>query len=307
MSIQFLAADIWRQITTTAKGRTRGTAFVAVPYFGKEGRRLLPLRAGDTLLVNASEAAVKSGQTYPSGLLRLLNEGVKIYTLSNLHAKVYVFGATAFVGSANASASSRDKLHEAVIRMRDAAVALKARRHIQHLCTEPLLGRELERLAKLYREPRRPRRGKRTTRSEKKEEPRMFLAQVSEDEIGTQYEKDLKVGEREARANRQDRHSTIDSVWRRELPYRMGDTVIQVFETAYGALWVYPRAKVINRKIVPRGERKMTIVYLEVPDRPRRRLVCVERYFLKKDRARLRKDGQIHASKFRDTLLEILG
>jgi hypothetical protein len=63
MSIQFLADDIWHEITSTAKGSRRGKAFVAVPYFGEAGSRLLPLREGDTLLVNASEAAVKSGQT----------------------------------------------------------------------------------------------------------------------------------------------------------------------------------------------------------------------------------------------------
>lgn len=307
MSIQFLADDIWHQITLTAKGRRRGTAFVAVPYFGEAGSRLLPLRAGDTLLVNASEPAVKSGQTHPLALRRLLDKGVKLYTLGRLHAKIYVFGATAFIGSANASVSSRDELKEAVVLVRDSSIARAAGAHIQGLCTTPLLRRDLDRLAGLYRPPRRPRGSKGTANSVRLAKPRVFLAQIVEAEVDTEYEKELKTGEREAKAEREESRSTIDTIWRRDLPYRTGDTVIQVFETANRKLWVYPPAKVINRKVVPRANRKMTFVYLEIPDRPRRRLATVEKRFPRKDRARLRKQGPMSEDEFRGRLMQVVG
>lgn len=174
MAIRFLADDIWNQITSTAKAVRRGRAVVAVPYFGEAGSRLLPLKAGDILLVNASDAAVKSGQTHPQALGRLLNKGVKLYTLGTLHAKIYVFGTTVFIGSANASASSRDDLNEAVVRVRDAEVAGAARSHIHSLCITELRARDLARLAKLYRPPRRPGRGDQAASAENQPLPESF-------------------------------------------------------------------------------------------------------------------------------------
>jgi predicted Fe-Mo cluster-binding NifX family protein len=51
------------------------------------------------LVVNASVAAVTSGQTSPQALLALHRKGVRIYSNAQLHAKVYVFGSKAFIGS----------------------------------------------------------------------------------------------------------------------------------------------------------------------------------------------------------------
>ncbi|MBM4023636.1 MAG: hypothetical protein FJ284_15615 [Planctomycetes bacterium] len=307
MSIQFLADDIWHQITLTAKGRRRGTAFVAVPYFGEAGSRLLPLRAGDTLLVNASEPAVKSGQTHPLALRRLLDKGVKLYTLGRLHAKIYVFGATAFIGSANASVSVEGRTEgggrsgEGFVYRQSSRSAHSGPLHDSASEARP------RSLAGLYRPPRRPRGSKGTANSVRLAKPRVFLAQIVEAEVDTEYEKELKTGEREAKAEREESRSTIDTIWRRDLPYRTGDTVIQVFETANRKLWVYPPAKVINRKVVPRANRKMTFVYLEIPDRPRRRLATVEKRFPRKDRARLRKQGPMSEDEFRGRLMQVVG
>jgi hypothetical protein len=309
MSVRFLAENIWKEITDTAEGR-RGTAFVAVPYFGQSGTRLLPLRSGDTLLVNASEAAVSSGQTYPRGLRTLLDRGVKIYTLGNLHAKIYVFGAVAFIGSANASSNSSDELEEAVVQVRDVKVVGEARKHIQGLCTTPLLRRDLDRLATKYQPPKRPgggRQGGKSGAPVKPRKPRLFLAQIEEGEVDTGYDKDFKTGHREAKAKREHSRSIIDAVWRSGLPYRVGDTLIQVLETAGGAMWVYPRAKVINRKVVPRGNRKMTFVYLEFPDQPRQRLATLEKKLPRRHRHRLLKQGPIPEDDFRAKLLELVG
>ena len=42
-------------------------------------------------VVDASEHAVKSGQTNPSELIAFLRSGVEVHSAENLHAKVYVF------------------------------------------------------------------------------------------------------------------------------------------------------------------------------------------------------------------------
>jgi hypothetical protein len=102
---ELLVSDVWsRLIRTHRKGR-RG-AWVAVAYFGKGAARLLRLRKGSQLVVDASENAVKSGLTCPDDLIALLKRGVRIFSIANLHAKVYVFGNAALIGSANASQHS---------------------------------------------------------------------------------------------------------------------------------------------------------------------------------------------------------
>jgi hypothetical protein len=49
----------------------------------------------------------------PREIVRFLKRGVEVHSVANLHAKVYVFGRRAIVGSANVSASSEQHLIEA--------------------------------------------------------------------------------------------------------------------------------------------------------------------------------------------------
>lgn len=76
---RLVVADIWKSLTSSAN-KSRKTAFVAVAYFGKGASKLLPLRANSHLVVDASENAVRSGQTCPSELKRLQSKGVIIYS-----------------------------------------------------------------------------------------------------------------------------------------------------------------------------------------------------------------------------------
>ena len=307
VSVRYLSDNIWSEITKAAKTR-RGPSFVAVPYFGQAGNRLLPLKAGDTLLVNASEAAVKSGQTFPQGLRKLLNRGVKLYTLGSLHAKVYVFGATAFIGSANASSNSKDGLEEAVVRVRDAKVADEARRHIRSLCETPLVHRDLDRLEKTYQPPRRPSGGPTSHPPRRSAKTRYFIAQINEDEIGEECEEALESGDREAKSKRERRNTFLDRFWRNgKMPYRTGDMVIHVFKTRRNALWIYPPGKIIHRQVVPHRRGSTTIVHLEIPDRPRRRLDAVSSKLARRYRARIKKDTLVGDNEFRARLLELLG
>ena len=306
MAVRFLSEGIWKEITAAAKGR-RGRAFVAVPYFGQSGSRLLPLRAGDTLLVNASEASVRSGQTFPRGLRILLNRGVDLYTLGNLHAKIYVLGSTAFIGSANASSNSRDVLEEAVVRVRDTELVGEARRHIQDLCKAPLYYSDLDRLEKLYRPPRRPGGNRKAGTSRRPAKDRYFIAQISEEDIEDECIEALAEGQGAARARRERRGTLIDEFWRNgEMPYRTGDMVIQVFKTKGGAMWVYPPGKIIYRHVVPRGRGFKTIAHLEYPNRPRRRLDTVQGKLARKDRRRIEKDSMVGNNQFRASLLAAL-
>ena len=66
-----------------------------MPYFGTGGAELLPLRPGSLLVVRFDTEAVRSGQTNPSEIIKLLSRSVEIHACRNLHAKVFVFGDTA--------------------------------------------------------------------------------------------------------------------------------------------------------------------------------------------------------------------
>ncbi len=91
MPTALLQHRLWERLTTAVMG-ARGKADVAVAYFGSDGGTLLPLRAGSRLVVDASESAVRSGQTHPEALLKLYRRGVAIYSKPGLHAKVFLVG-----------------------------------------------------------------------------------------------------------------------------------------------------------------------------------------------------------------------
>src|SRR6266478_5228908 len=129
MTAQFITRGVWKSITASAKA-ARKPALVAVAYFGQGASKLMPLPAGSRLVIDASEGAVKSGQTHPADLIRLQKRGVVIYSYPLLHAKVYAFDGFAFVGSARA--------------------------FVRDLCRDELSPGRLDRMQKMYRPPRIP-------------------------------------------------------------------------------------------------------------------------------------------------------
>jgi hypothetical protein len=308
VTVRFLAEGIWKEITAAVK-RRRGKAFVAVPYFGQAGSRLLPLRKGDMLVVNASEAAVRSGQTYPDGLRRLLNRGVQIYSLDNLHAKVYVLGSVAFIGSANASSRSSEGLEEAVVQVRDSKVIEEARRHVLYnLCKERLSRTDLDRLKSKYRPPRLGGHRTKASRPRVGAKARWFIVQLKYDELGEEQQEALDVGEQKAEKLREEPKSTINSMWwRRDVPYRKGDMVIQVVESKSGAIGVYAPAKVISRREIRDGRHRIRAIYVEATDEARRRLDALKKKIPAKYRARLEENGRVADDDFRVSLIEALG
>ena len=129
MAIQFLHSGIWERITALTKKQS-GKCQVAVAYFGKHASELLPLEKGSTLVVDMSRKAVGSGQTNPSEIIKLLKNGVEIHSVENLHAKVFVLGKSAIVGSTNVSQLSAGSLIEAAIETTDAAIVASCKRFV---------------------------------------------------------------------------------------------------------------------------------------------------------------------------------
>ncbi|ABH00292.1 hypothetical protein RHA1_ro10099 (plasmid) [Rhodococcus jostii RHA1] len=104
MGTTFHGPSPWPHITRAI--RTRGPRHAAIAYLGEDAPDLLPLRAGDVLVVNASRAAVRAHATSPFALAYYVAAGVRVLSSPNLHTGVVATSRRAVIGSASASYSS---------------------------------------------------------------------------------------------------------------------------------------------------------------------------------------------------------
>lgn len=143
----------WQRISKLAKRRP-SRCQVAVAYFNAGASDLLPLKRGSTLVVDLSERAVGSGQTKPTEVGKLLKKGVDVYSVENLHAKVFVIGNRALVGSSNASSNSAHRLIEALIDTSETSIVSACRKFVFGLRGEPVTPGQIKRLAKHWHPPK---------------------------------------------------------------------------------------------------------------------------------------------------------
>jgi len=276
--IEFASGNIWTALRAAARRSTRPAA-VAVAYFGKGASKHLPLPAGSRLVVDATESAVKSGQTCPAELKRLLlKRGVIVYSVGNLHAKVFVLGSTAFVGSANASNHSANTLIEALVCTTDPQVVKAARTFVQDLCLQELGPEELDRLQGIYRPPRGPLVNS-LPLSRKKRTPaldRLRIVQLERQDWPEGAEGVQEAGTTAAKKHmsRPRRHLLDDFFWTGKCPVQLGENVVQIVKEHSGARLVDPPARVVHMIEWQKGLTKYTFVYLE---RAKRRRMEVRR------------------------------
>ncbi|MDH6284600.1 phospholipase D-like domain-containing protein [Prescottella agglutinans] len=152
MTPGFVGGRTWGEIAA-AVGSAR-QRHAAVAFLGVDAPDILPMRRGDTLVVNASDSAVRSRATSPDAIRKYLEAGVRVYNERDLHAKVIATSQRAVVGSANASARSRDLALEAVVITEDPTVVTEVKRFVTGLAEDPkrLTAQDLPRLQKLWEE-----------------------------------------------------------------------------------------------------------------------------------------------------------
>ncbi|WP_458682676.1 phospholipase D-like domain-containing protein [Prescottella equi] len=152
MTHGFFGGHPWETIAEEIGAARRRHA--AVAFLGADAPRILPMKRGDTLVINASDSAVRSRATSPAAIEEYLQAGVRVYNERDLHAKVIATSQCAVVGSANASTRSRDLALEAVVITEDPTVVSKVKRFVTGLAEEPkrLTDRDLPRLRKLWEE-----------------------------------------------------------------------------------------------------------------------------------------------------------
>jgi PLD-like domain len=312
--IEFIAGpQVWPRLTAAAK-KNHKPAYVAVAYFGKGASKLLHLPKGSRLVVDASEHAVKAGQTHPADLKRLVTKkDVHVYTIENLHAKVFVFGSTAFVGSANVSRHSSQVLVEAMVATTDKAAVAAVRDLVRKRCLQNLGPKELDRLQRVYRPPRVPGGPRQRRRDGGRRRTTVTLRPLRLLQLKRAVPPEGSADAREAgmqaarkRMKRPKLHVPDDFFWIGRCPFRPGDVVVQVIDEGDGTRMVSPPGNVIHVKPWSRGGKRCTFVYLELP---RWRRVEVKRlakrigYGAQK---RLRRGGRVGAD-FAERLLAAFG
>jgi phosphatidylserine/phosphatidylglycerophosphate/cardiolipin synthase-like enzyme len=144
--------ELWRELQTRVSNGKRVRA--AIAYFGGRGAKLLPLKKGDSIVVDLSLGAVRQGITNPHELRTLAGRGVKVFSRGSLHAKFLLIDKTLIASSANASRNSKEVLDEAGIITTDPAAVRRATVFFDKLCTEPVGPEYLKTCIAEYRPPK---------------------------------------------------------------------------------------------------------------------------------------------------------
>jgi len=123
--MQFLRDS--RILASIADRRPSVRLDAAVAYVGADAPLLMPFRRGDVLVFNGSENALANGATSADAIGALHRRKVKLFAHQKLHAKVYVVGHVAIIGSANLSVrAATDGTAEAAIETDDVSIVKEA-------------------------------------------------------------------------------------------------------------------------------------------------------------------------------------
>lgn len=271
--------------------------FAAVAYVGQGSATYLPLRPGSTVVVDASEVAVKAGLTCPHELLKWHYAGVHVHNKPGLHAKVFVVGKRAFVGSANVSRRSSEILIEAVLETPDRRIVDHVRDFVIDQSEDELFEHELKRLQGIYRPPRVRGNHKRTRNADSS---MLTLMHTSPGEWTKEGSKTAAAQRTHAKREMLDRsRSRIDEFeftgWMP--PYRHGQKIMYTSKDPDGSRWIYPPGRVLHIAKFSAARRINAILYLEVPKRRRRSLARFSMGLSRSLRKRLRRQGAVAPGK----------
>jgi hypothetical protein len=106
--LKFVGARKAVWVAIEATGAKGGKKTAAIAWVSSSNR--ISFGAGDRLVVDASDHAIRQGLTSAKILREAFVRGAELRSRSGLHAKALVVGRTLFVGSMNASRRSGGKL-----------------------------------------------------------------------------------------------------------------------------------------------------------------------------------------------------
>lgn len=253
---------------------------------------------------------MKCGQTCPAELSKLANKGVRIFSVRNLHAKVFVLGDRAFIGSTNVSTHSAGTLIEAVMTVTNRGMIAAATAFVRGLCLDELGPEELKQSTKIYRPPRFTDAGRRRKRAERggaaKDIRPALLAQLVMEDPPEGSEDTLESGRTIAAKRVSNKKQFVLQAfgWSGVCPFNRRDKVVQIVDETGRRTLVSPPGSVIYTRKWRRKNRKLTYVYLEVPVRRRISLKTLARKLGRDSRKRLLRGGRVRRD-FAERLLAV--
>jgi hypothetical protein len=266
MATRFLnRAQLWKRIPMLARKTPK--AVVAVAFCGADSPKLLPLKRGSKLIVDASEATVKAGATCPAALIKHLRQGVEIYSVDYLHAKVFLFGRRVLIGSSNVSTNSARLLKEAALESDDAKVVRNAKEFIHDLDKTPLGPAELAKLSRIYQKPRFHFTG---AKSLKREKLRTWLVPLVDEDWEQEDYRQADLGRPKARNRMTSRLQDFDlHEFQSESGHflkkvKKGDRAIQVVKISKSRTEVYRDAPVLLVHKYVKTHKRNAVVFLEI-------------------------------------------
>lgn len=270
-----LTGDTWTQITALAQKES--SAKVAVAYFGQGASRLLPLKEGSVLVADLSQSAVRSGQSCPQEIIKLIRKGVEVHSCSNLHAKVFAFGRRAIIGSMNVSANSAHSLIEAGIETTDPEVVRSCKDFVDSLRGEHVDLDYACRLAKIYKPPKFSGVKKNATPSH----PPFWAVplehsewETEDDEVFEKYEEVARKKLKDQERFDLDKYQWTGGGFRR--PLHVGDLVVQVTKEIPKKIMLSPVSRVVLIQRYRVGGEDRMIVFLQSPKLRRKNLKDVK-------------------------------
>ena len=278
MTSEFISDDVWAQISRAAR-RCHSPSHVAVAFIGSGASGMLPLKKGSRLVVDASKRTVKAGLTNPYELERYYKKGVKIYSHKDLHAKVFVFGDLAFVGSANVSKNSKDVLTEAVLRSKVRSIVHSAKKFVEDIGLVEIGREEIIDLQSVYVAPR----NVRGISSRRKKSKGLRILHLDEPEnVPEDIAEEVDAGEKRARSMLKVRHKS-DCIWYGwRMNFREGEHLLFI-EDGY----MRPPSTVLFCQKL----RNITVVHVEVSTQRKKSLKSVKGRLTKQAYKRLTRQG----------------
>lgn len=263
--MQLITDKVWDHICKRAKANKN--RYVAVAYLGKNASKYLPLAAGDVLVIDASETCIRSGATNPLEIEKYIKKGVELFSYANLHAKVFVFGNIALIGSANVSENSSMVLIECMVECKSTKMVSSARGFVRSLMLEPLSPEYVEYLKTIYN-PAKTKDMKKSKISRKGKDNSLWVQRLDEYEFTDAEQEAYEIGEEKAK----NRISNAVKYKIKGVRYKNDTTLAKQVNIGDIIIWLYkgnayPPSRVIGlEKSVADGS---MVVLLEVPKNPR--------------------------------------
>ena len=266
--------NIWPELQAISRVRDC-PLFVAVPFLGSSGGKLLHLKCNDVLVVALTQANSRNGTVCPAEIERLQKKGVRVYLATDLHAKVVLCGDKVVIGSANLSQTSFTYLDEAALLTTDATAVNDVREWFNQRTMEEVSPAWLKICRDVYQPPRGGfgRTGKRIVRQ--RGGRAVWLMGVHPTDHPEDEAKAARGGAAQAKRELSDalkfKVSTVRCTGSSSFLARIckGDTVVQVWKTS-SEHYAEELARVIGkRKTSSSRETPVTYLYLECPRRPK--------------------------------------